>query len=437
MSDTEIILQLLRRVEWRVRANRLLRDFMLAASTALALIIALRVWDLFSPLKSTTFALFGTACAVVLAGYFVWRLRERSSLDQAAASIDLKAGLNDEIKTAFWFIRNPRASVWVDTQLHRAARKAVKIDVRRAYPGTIPSTFYMAAAMVLIFIALHFVVLPRRSDAVRVPEGIPQTAVNKTVDVKAINAGLDEIAEQLRKSEKLKAVAEALLERRLDDAAGELRRVSAELGSESPESLQAMQESMRAAAGNQREGLKPLTEDLTEAARALMNKNVAGTQEGLEDIAQDLEGLEEEIYAQESTLDQLAKGNERRGEQDGHVAGAPIPDTRDFPQASSSPDGLGASGGKAEPGPRQGPPTTLEVQLQEEGLKGLPTAGINRIDVEEASRQERSKLDYRNVASELTAAQKDVLNQEDMPWQYRPLIKTYFESIVQSPTKSK
>ena len=66
----------------------------------------------------------------------------------------------------------------------------------------------------------------------------------------------------------------------------------------------------------------------------------------------------------------------------------------------------------------------------------MPTAGIKRIDVEEASRQERSKLDYRNVASELTAAQKDVLNHEDMPWQYRPLIKTYFESIVQA-AKSK
>ena len=53
-------------------------------------------------------------------------------------------------------------------------------------------------------------------------------------------------------------------------------------------------------------------------------------------------------------------------------------------------------GGKSSPG-RARPPTTLEAQLQEEGLKSMPTAGIKRIDVEEASRQERSKLDYRNV----------------------------------------
>jgi hypothetical protein len=325
----------------------------------------------------------------------------------------------------------------VNTQIERAARKAAKIDVRRAYPNPIPAASYAAATLVVVLIGLHFVALPGRSAAVQSPHIVPKPSATQAVDVAAINAGLDEIAEQLQKSEKLKAVAEALLERRLDDAAGELRRVASELGSDSPQSLQSIEDSLRAAAAlNQREGLKPLTEDLTEAARALMNKNVAGTQEGLEDIAQDLEGLDEEIYAQESTLDQLAKGNERRGEQDGHVPGAPIPDTRDFPQASSSPDGLGASGGKSEPGPRQGPPTTLEAQLQEEGLNSTPSAGIKRIDVEEASRQERSRLDYRNVASELTAAQRDVLNHENLPWQYRPLIKTYFEAILQ-PAKGK
>jgi hypothetical protein len=438
MSDTEIILQLLRRVEWRLRASRLLHDFMFATTIALALVIALKVWSLFFPLRTGTDAIFGAACALFVVGYLVWRFRQTGPLDDAAASIDLRARLNDEIKTAFWFIRNPRASVWVDSQIHHAARNAAKVDVPRTYPRTVPQNSYTAAGLAVIFIALHFVVLPRPSQVVETPANTRRAAVSNAIDVKDVSAGLDEIAEQLRKSERLKSVAEALLEKRLDDAASELRRISEELGSESAESLQTMQEGLQAAGGlKQREGLKLLGDDLTEAARALMNKNVAGTQEGLEDIAQDLEGLDEEIYAQESTLDQLAKGNERRGEQDGHVPGAPIPDTRDFPQASSSPDGLGASGGKSEPGARQGPPTTLDAQLQEEELKSMPVDGIKRIDVEEASRQERSRLDYRNVPSELTAAQKDVLNHDNMPWQYRPLIKTYFESIVQQPAKSK
>ena len=87
MSDTEIILQLVRRVEWRLRAARVLHDLMLAASIALALIITLKIWDLFFPLGST-FAIFGVASAAFLAGYSLWRLREKTSFDHAAASID-------------------------------------------------------------------------------------------------------------------------------------------------------------------------------------------------------------------------------------------------------------------------------------------------------------------------------------------------------------
>src|SRR5690242_14181956 len=117
MSDTEIILQLLRRVEWRLRAASLLHDFMLAVSSVLGLVIALKVWDLFSPLGTATVVIFTLACIGIVAGYFLWRLRQRVPLYEAAASIDRKARLNDEIQTAAWFIGNPRPSVWVDTQI--------------------------------------------------------------------------------------------------------------------------------------------------------------------------------------------------------------------------------------------------------------------------------------------------------------------------------
>ena len=97
--------------------------------------------------------------------------------------------------------------------------------------------------------------------------------------------------------------------------------------------------------------------------------------------------------------------------------------------------GLGASTSKDS---AQGklPETTLDAQIQididvqQTGLRGLQDEAIlPPVDLEEASRRERSKLDYRNVKSELTAAQKDVLNKDGIPWEYRPLIKGYFEAI--------
>src|SRR5437879_7330291 len=197
-----------------------------------------------------------------------------------------------------------------------------------------------------------------------------------------------------------------------------------------------MQEILNESARNPRPELRSLSEDLAATARAMQNKNMTAIQEAIEEVAQDFEGLEEEIYTQESNLDQLARGNERKAEQDGHVSGAPLPEPRDFPQATSSSDGAGASGGKAESGPRQGIPTTLAVKLQQEGVEGKPGAGATREDMRAASRQERSKLDYRNVSSDVSPAPKHVLDhREPTPWKYRLLIKSYFDAILEPATK--
>jgi len=413
MSDTESIIHLLRNVEWRLRANRLLHELTLSLSIVLTFFIALKVWALFSPLKATTITFVIAACAFLFASYIVWRFRKRGTLDQAAASIDRKAGLNDEIKTALWFIENPRSSDWVDTQIQRAARNARKIDVHSAYPASIPRSFYTAAAMILAFAGLNFAPLRLNHHWLM------------------LRPALEEIAAHLQGSEKLRDVAEALMEKRLNRAAEELRKLGAQMGNEPPQSMRDIEESLKAAARNSREGLEPLTEDLAEAAHAIQNKDAAAIQEAIEEVAQDLEGLEEEIYTPESTLDQFARGNERKAEQGGQVSGAPIPQARDFAQATSSTEGLRASGGNAQAGPRQGAPTTLAVKLQQERLSGMRSPGATRVDVEHASRQDRSKLDYRNVRSELTAAQKDVLNHESMPWKYRPLIKSYFQTMLE------
>ena len=97
MSDTESIIHLLRNVEWRLRANRLLHELTLSLSIVLTFFIALKVWALFSPLKAPTITFVIAACAFLFTSYIVWRFRKRGTLDQAAASIDRKAGLNDEI----------------------------------------------------------------------------------------------------------------------------------------------------------------------------------------------------------------------------------------------------------------------------------------------------------------------------------------------------
>lgn len=90
-----------------------------------------------------------------------------------------------------------------------------------------------------------------------------------------------------------------------------------------------------------------------------------------------------------------------------------------------TPMGFGFSPGQVE-----GPPTSLEVQLQEELVAAPSTDVLETAErEEESSRRETSTLDYRNVPSELSRAQQDLLNEDRIPREYRNLIREYFEAI--------
>src|ERR1700757_1655283 len=138
MSDKEIIIKSLERVERRIRSNRLLNELALAATFFLAFLLALKLWDLVDPLCGITITVIPGIWVLLFAAYVVWQGLRRGTLSQAAASIDRIAGLHDEIKTAFWFLTNPRRSEWVDVQIHRAASRAQGINIDTFFPRPVP-----------------------------------------------------------------------------------------------------------------------------------------------------------------------------------------------------------------------------------------------------------------------------------------------------------
>jgi len=81
-------------------------------------------------------------------------------------------------------------------------------------------------------------------------------------------------------------------------------------------------------------------------------------------------------------------------------------------EEASRGSGLNPSGQRGGNAPREGAPTELDVKLQQEKLAGMEAREPSRrISRKPASRRGR-KLDYRNVKSELSPAQKDLLNQD-------------------------
>ncbi|PYS18053.1 MAG: hypothetical protein DMG11_34000 [Acidobacteria bacterium] len=103
MSDKDTIIRWLERVERRIRANRLFQELTLGLTLFLTFPLALKIWDLFYPLRGRTITIVVGVWMVSFAAYFVWRLLQKETLGQAAASVDRRAGLHDEIKTALWF----------------------------------------------------------------------------------------------------------------------------------------------------------------------------------------------------------------------------------------------------------------------------------------------------------------------------------------------
>ncbi len=152
--------------------------------------------------------------------------------------------------------------------------------------------------------------------------------------------------------------------------------------------------------------------------------------QGKERIAEELESLEGELQEHETDNGQIASGRDAPlgGE------GSQAPKDGEPPRSDGNTSGLGASQG-TETGEREPPPTLAaklqtDVQLEREGIKGPHNQGIpSSEEIEEASRRDRSTLDYRNVKSELSTAQEDVMNGERIPWKYRSLVKGYFHAI--------
>jgi len=534
MSDKEIIIASLRRVERRIRANRLFTELSFGALLFLALPLLLKLWDLVQPMRGVTVSIIAGIWVLLFAGYVAWRVIQKGTLEQAASSADQRAGLRDELKTAFWFINNPRPSDWVDAQIRRAARGAESMDVNVLYPRTLPRTSYIAGAMVLVFVLLNFVPLPwnhnwlalqaapafslteKELDLLKQTEELLKKAaqLNQTeltekleeiveqlqegkidaqqaaqmlddiqsqleegnLDASSINEGLEEMAQDLAQSDQLEPTAGAMQNRELNLAADELRKLAEKLGMNTPEASKEMQKSLQQAAENTRPGLEELAKMLKEAAENLKNEKQQQAQESLEGAAQQLESLQARIDSQQlknmasQQIQSLKESLQQRQQQPGQKGAkgeqqaggkgqqAPKGEKPDMNAKGAQPGEAGSEGeptdeageqgqpgammpGGAEgtglmPGgqggtdaPKEGDATSLDVKLQQEKVEGMQDGGEKPENIEETSKMERSRLDYRNVKSDLSPAQKDLLNQDRIPWEYRPLIKSYFEAI--------
>jgi chemotaxis protein histidine kinase CheA len=357
MSDKEIIVASLHRVERRIRTNRLFRELSVGAALFLAIPVLMKLWDLVIPLRGTTVTLAVGMWVLLFVAFVAWRSMQKATLDQAASSADTNGELQDELKTAFWFANNPRPSEWVEAQMRRAAHTAQNLNLDVLYPRHIHRTSYIAAAMLLLFVSLNFLPLPwnhnwlalqaapafalndreaallkQTEELLRKAEKLKQSEVAQkledivqqlqdgkidaqqaaqmlddlqsqleegNLDASSINEGLEEMAKDLQQSDKLEPTADAMQNKQLNLAQDELRKLAEKLGKNSPEASKEMQKSLQQAAENTRPGLEELAKMLKEAAENLKNEQQQQAQESLDGAAQELETIQQRMDSQQ------------------------------------------------------------------------------------------------------------------------------------------
>ena len=248
---------------------------------------------------------------------------------------------------------------------------------------------------------------------------------------------LKEIAEKLHQSELLEPTADSLADGDLYGAANDLRNLAEQIarGEATADQIQEMKAAMAVAANTKKKAeLEPALQELADTSDTAEDD---GIYEELSETAQVLQELAEKLQtaAQEGESYQAGKTTDDTPSSES----VQVSDSAPGELKRSNTSGPGG-GSNAPPGGLAQLPKSLEaklaldVKLQTEVVE---TVEANKAqnkpkdeeEISQATRQERSKVDYRNVKSDLSPAQKDLLNQDHVPWEYRALIKGYFQAI--------
>lgn len=512
----------------------MLQEIASGLAVALSIPVLFKILDFFISFRLVTVSIFFIVWAAITGLWLFWRTRGLGeSLAQTAASVDSRSTGHDQIKTAYWFINNPKESAWVELQIKRAAASARAMAVNSLYPRSMPRAWYVAIGLVVLLGVLNFVPLPWNNNWLR-GEGAPAFALDdadksalqhalellkqaeklqdtddaekleaiiralqdgsmskdqaskslselqrnlaeRGLDAGRITDGLERIAKALDPSQFTKPVATEIFKLDLNKAAEEVRNIDKNLAAAPESKLREMAERLQEASDVAGQGLEQLSQYLGNTAQAMQRRDTAAGRHGLQQVATELERLQKVLEAQrlrseasselgaaadavggtpgevgggESTPGQGEGEGQGKGEGDGGEGRGGLGQGTGRGQGQGEGEGEGEgegdggdgevgrgggqggkSAGTSGPFPMRGDPTSLETELDREPLPVRPTRGSRPETIEEASQRERSKLDYRNVKSNLTPAQKDTLNQDPIPFEQRQFVKEYIESL--------
>ncbi len=523
-SERSTITAILKRIDLKVRFNQTLLHLSVASCLVLGVLVLMELGPRLVPVPVPPGSLIVGAGSAIFLVFLLWSQLGARQLQRAAGVADVRAGLNDEIKSAYWFMRQDDSSPWIDLLVTRAAGTARRLNLRGLVPVAIPKRFGIALALfgLLQILALvpssgPLLTFAVESDSIRfereldtyaeeirdlidgegdelldeealalLEEVLKELEAEDTsfeellrdlreaqdlldegnLEMTATRDALDELMEEFSGSNELADFVNSLRNQDLSDAADRLRELAELLVDLDALELADLAELLQEASNLDEPLIDELLEALQEAADALSDDRLPDAQEALNEAADAIDQITDRQSRQQASNEaaeraqalqeamaqqplsaegqtQMAQGQSGEAQQgDASMAtpssavnrseGTQPPGTETGPAGNATGDSTGA--------PLElGASTTLEAQLALEVIDGdAPESREDReLDpkdlFQEASRQQSSIVQYRDVDVPSSYARGSALNAEQIPWRYRSLVKKYFLAIRPAP----
>ncbi|MBI1875988.1 MAG: hypothetical protein HYS05_19155, partial [Acidobacteria bacterium] len=478
MTDREIIVALVTAVDRRLRRQEQARLLTRAFVWSLVVPFALTVAPLVAPVPAWLIVTALSTWIALLGSSAVWVWSRRRSLAQAAAEVDRRAALNNELTSALWFVEQHASSPWIDYHVGRAAGRAGRIDAEALLPWQWPEDVRTAGALVAVLLVVNGLMaidlVPRSWTRAWLQAQL--TSTSRALS-EAERQTAREIQDLLEHAERLDPSVFTPEDRQLAREFAEIVRDLENNRLTSPEAserLARIRKALEALASLERAKAplaarpRPATEsDLKQLEEALRRaladaKSSAGERgEPGESDAADPDRARAEARAdmREATVRRLkdmeksmggrsrsASGRQERGASEQNQSSSEPGAGQDDAQSSSQAPGQGQmqpmdgdgrqsglqargslGGGSSGSSTLVGPKTSLQVKLRRELLSGqMPGDSPTGADREEPRNQEtkeaRSKLQFQQVAPRPRYARPDAMEPDQVPWPYRDLV---------------
>jgi hypothetical protein len=480
MSDRETLLRWLNAVAARVGWSRRMLELARLACALIALWLlaeVLTALGLPAPVRSALTPVL-VLCAAGAAALSAWRLARPTTLAQAAAAVDTRAGLKDQLKSAHWFAQRPARDALVELLLTRAARTSQRLDARGLFPLGVPRSALAALVLAIVTGTLAWfsprIALPTARDSAAAPVVANSKPADRTMRKREVEKPVAEMAwpelalrvDQTATWAQLERMAQQLPAGGDVEAIG--RAVAARDAPLTAQLLQALQREQAAAGqdpavrSHDEQIAAGLAQGMLERLQDIFSKqNTPRREQSMRASEEPTARITQEVQGQSREEKRRIRGTQAQGEIQfnprlraltrrsaasqeiaqaaGEAADAGSQTSVDG-DAKGSPEGKSRSGGTSGEHPEDSAAATdsqpvlgdravrLEVQLREVRVERTddPQLKATEESFYAATQHQASQVEYESIVAQWRAQREVALSPSRTPFSYREAVKRYF-----------